>query len=171
MIPDEIVRFLEGATLGVAATRNDKLVPRTHKVSGWIVGPDRQTITCLIPDDTSEILTTSLEDNGRFALLVVGSTTGPKASKPPSPAVDSHECYQFKGTYVASRPANDADIAVVDQTRERFQKLFIPLFGFSEEGSAAHIQKPSLAVSFRVREIFDQTPGPGAGRRIVPEDA
>ena len=170
MIPHEIKGFLEGATVGLAGTRDDKLVPRTHKVSGWIVGSDRQTITCFIPNDYARNLITSLEDNGRFALTVLGSTTGPKASNPPRPDVDAHECYQFKGTYVDSRPTNDADIAVVDQTRERFQKLFIPLFGFSEEGSAAHIRKPSLAVSFRVREIFDQTPGPGAGRRIVPEE-
>lgn len=170
MIPDEIIRFLEGATIGYAGTRDDKLVPQIYQVSGWIVGPDRQTITCLIPDDHSKTLIRSLEDNGRLALLVVGSTTGPKASKPPSPAVDAHECYQFKGDFVGSRPAADADIPVADQTRKGFQELFMPLFGFSEEGSAAYIRKPGVAVTFRVREIFDQTPGPGAGRRIVPEE-
>jgi hypothetical protein len=171
MIPEEITRFLEGATVAYAGTRDDKLVPQIHQVSGLIVGPDRQTITCLIPDDHSETLIRSLEDNGRFALLVVGSTTGPKASKPPNPAVDYHECYQFKGDYVGSRRAADGDISVVYQTRRRFQELFRPLFGFSEEASAAYIRRSGVAVTFRVQEIFDQTPGPGAGRRIVPEEA
>ena len=109
------------------------------------------------------------EDNGRFALLVLGSPRGPKVSEPPSPATDYHECYQFKGDYVASQPAGDSHIRVAEQTRKRFQNLFNPLFGFSEEGSAAYIRKPGVAVTFKVREIFDQTPGPGAGRRIVPE--
>ena len=171
MIPEEIIRFLEGATVAYGGTRDDKLVPQVYQVTGWIVAPDRQIITCLIPDDHSRTLARSFEDNGRFSLIVVGSTTGPRASNPPSPAVDSHECYQFKGDHVASRPANEADIAVSEQTSKRFQELFRPMFGFSEEGAAAYIRKPGVAITFRVREIFDQTPGPGAGRRIVPEEA
>jgi hypothetical protein len=30
--------------------------------------------------------------------------------------------------------------------------------------------EPALAVEFDVREIYDQTPGPGAGRRLVPAE-
>ena len=32
----------------------------------------------------------------------------------------------------------------------------------------AYILNPSLAVEFEVREVFVQTPGPGAGTRLVP---
>ena len=170
MIPEEIVKFLEGATVGIAATRDSNFVPHVHRVSGWIVGTDRQTITCLVPDQHGETLIPSLEDNAQLALTVVGSTTGPKASRPPTPAVDSHECYQFKGDYIGSRPSSDDDIALVGETRERFKNLYVPLFGFSEAAAAAFKGKPSLALSFTVREIYDQTPGPGAGRRVVPEE-
>ena len=32
----------------------------------------------------------------------------------------------------------------------------------------AYIQVPGVAVEFEVREIYLQTPGPGAGTRLVP---
>ena len=73
----------------------------------------------------------SLEDNGQLSLVVLASTTGPNASVPPRPAVDIHECYQFKGTFVGSRPPNETDLAAFQECRERFVKLIPPLFGFT----------------------------------------
>jgi hypothetical protein len=162
---------LEGATVGHVGTRDENLVPHFHRASGWIVGPDRQTITCLIAKVHTKNLIARLEDNKQFSLVVAGSTTGPNASVPPQPAMDAHECYQFKGTYLESRPPNEADLAAFRDCRERFVKVVQPLFGFTDGGAAAFTIEPGLAVTFQVREIFTQTPGPGAGRRIVPEEA
>jgi hypothetical protein len=159
MIPEDIVRFLDGATVGFGATRDDKLVPLVHFIVGWTVGDDRKTITCLFPESHREELVSSLEDNGRFSFTVLGSTSGPRASNPPNPAVDFHECYQFKGDY-------EGDLALVKRKREQFKVLFQPLFGFSERACNARFQRPVLAMTFRVQEIYDQTPGPGAGARI-----
>jgi hypothetical protein len=170
MIPEEIVRFLEGATVGFGATRDDELVPQLHRAVGWRVGEDRRTITCLFPVDYSAKLIPSLEDNGRFSFTTLGSTTGPRVSHPPNPCVDFHECYQFKGDYVTSRPANEGDLPLVHRTAEQFKALFQPLFGFSDRACAARYGKPVLAVTFEVREIFDQTPGPGAGTRLKTEE-
>ena len=169
MIPDEIIRFLEGATVGHAGTRDENLVPHFHRVSGWIVGPDRQTITCLISKMHAKNLIPRLEDNKQFSLLVAGSSTGPNASVPSRP-IYSHECYQFKGTYLGSRPPNEEDLAAFQECREHFVNLFQPLFGFTQEGASAFTIEPGLAVMFQVREIFSQTPCPGAGRRIVPKE-
>lgn len=171
MIPAEIVRFLDGATVGFGATRDDKLIPQVYFIVGWTVGGDRQAITCLFPAQQSEELIPSLEDNGRFSFTVLGSTSGPRASNPPNPGVDFHECYQFKGDYVASRPANEADVTLVNQKGKQFKALFQPLFGFSEAACNARFRNPVLAVTFKVHEIYDQTPGPGAGARIRVEEA
>ncbi|MGH9462342.1 MAG: hypothetical protein ACRD1X_14065 [Vicinamibacteria bacterium] len=170
MIPEEIARFLDGATVGFGATRDAKLVPLVHFIVGWTVGDDRKTINCLFWAAHRDELVSSLEDNGRFSFTVLGSTSGPRASNPPNPAVDLHECYQFKGAYVASRPATESDLAVVKQKAEQFRVLFQPLFGFSERACNARFQKPILAMTFRVQEIYDQTPGPGAGARIGGEE-
>jgi hypothetical protein len=169
MIPEEIVRFLEGATVGIGATRNAELIPDLHRVVAWTAGENRQTITCLFADDYSRQLLSSLEDNGRFAFVTLGSMTGPRASHPPNPSVDFHECYQFKGDFVSSRAAGEGDFPVVNRTAERFKALFQPLFGFSDRACAARFGTPVLAITFEVREIYDQTPGPDAGARIAAE--
>lgn len=170
-IPADIVRFLEGSTVAVGATRDDKLVPLIHFMAGWTVGEDRETITCLFPATYNKETLASLEDNGRFALTVLGSTSGRRASNPPNPAVDFHECYQFKGEYVRSRPAQEADQLLVRQKGAQFYALFHPLFGFSDAACKARFRDAALAMTFRVQEIYDQTPGPGAGSKIQLEEA
>ena len=170
MIPTEIVKFLEGATVAFGATRDDELVPQIHLVESWSVGEDRRTITCLFPENYSKRLLPSLENNGRFSLVALGSTCGPQASHPPNLSVDFHECYQFKGHFVGLRSAGEGDHPLVERTAERFKALFQPMFGFSDTACAARFGKPALAVTFEVREIYDQTPGPGAGARIHNEE-
>ena len=159
MIPDIIARFLEDeAMVAGGGTRDKGLIPHFHRVSGWIVSQDRQTITCSIPAEFTRDLISSLEDNGQFA-LTVGE-------------VASHEAYQFKGKYVDSRPCNEADLVAVEQSRERLVKVVRRLYGdfFGEEMLRDYILKPSIAIRFQVREIFLQTPGPGAGHRLVPPE-
>jgi hypothetical protein len=171
MIPEEIIRFLEDATVGIAATRDEALVPQLHHAESWSVGEDRRTITCLFASHHSDKLIPSLEDNGRFSFTALGSTSGPQRSQPPNPGVDFHECYQFKGDFVASRPANEADHDLVNRTAEKFKVLFQPLFGFSDRGCASRFAKPVLAITFEVHEIYNQTPGPGAGAKIGAEES
>jgi hypothetical protein len=43
-----------------------------------------------------------------------------------------------------------------------------PLYPDAEHLLRAFIPRPALAVEFEVREVFVQTPGPGAGARLVP---
>jgi hypothetical protein len=154
MIPEDIVEFLEGATVAIGGTRDGNLVPHVHRVSGWFVSPDRQTITCLVSDAFSMGLMESLEDNGQFALTVC--------------EMPSHETYQIKGDYVGSRTLNESDLRIFKQCQTRFAERIVSLFGYTEEASSAFVAEPATAVSFRVREVFLQTPGPGAGRRIIP---
>ena len=168
VIPPEIVRFLEGASVGFAGTRNRNMMPRAHRLTGWTVGPDRQTLTCMVPKHFLKDLITSLEDNGQFAVTITGSTTGLHRSNPPNPRADAHETYQFKGNYVSSRPVTEEDLKVHRMVRDRFAKLFAAMLGGTEEVVGRFIVKPDLAVTFRVREIYTQTPGPNAGRRLVP---
>ena len=148
MIPDKIARFLDQANVAFAGTRNRELVPSGHRVSGWRLGADGRTLTAIISEQSTDHLVESLEDNGEFALTVE--------------EFPSHETYQFKGRYRSHRPLQAEDHQVVDRVRERFVKGMRHLF------ADAYILKPSMAVEFEVREVFLQTPGPGAGTRVVP---
>jgi hypothetical protein len=155
VIPDKIARFLDQANVAFAGTRNRELVPSGHRVSGWRLGADGRTLTAIISDQHTDHLVESLEDNGEFALTVE--------------EFPSHETYQFKGRYRSHRPLQAEDQQVVDRVRERFVKGMRHLFADApEQMLKAYILKPSMAVEFEVREIFLQTPGPGAGTRMVP---
>ncbi len=156
MIPKKIARFLEGATVAIGGSRDENLVPHAHRISGWRVGPDEQTMTCLVAEGFTENLLPSLEDNGQFALTVC--------------EVPSHETYQFKGNYVGSRPIDEKDLAVYELYRRRFVERVCELFGFPEDRVRTYLPHPCLAIDFRVREIYLQTPGPGAGSRLVPRE-
>jgi hypothetical protein len=158
MIPGKIIRFLERANVSHAGTRDGQLVPHGHKVSGWRMGGDEKTLTVLLPEFARPHLIESLEDNGQFSVTIE--------------EYPAHETYQFKGQYIRHRSAGAEDVEIVDRTRERFLTSVLPFFG--EEARApirAFVQPPALAVDIEVREIYVQTPGPGAGARLFPAEA
>ena len=155
-IPGIIVDFLGRASAAVASTRDKNLVPHVHPVSGWKVSDDRREITCFIPQNLTRALLSSLEDNGRFALTV--SSAG------------LHETYQFKGEYLDSRPVREEDVLVYQDCRERFVSACLKYYNFPQKISQRYQWKPDIAIRFGVQEIYIQTPGPSAGKRLVPRE-
>src|SRR5262245_23683518 len=157
MIPGMILKFLQDrGTIAVSGTRDENLVPHVHYVSGWDVESDQRTIRCSINQAYLEHLFSSLEDNGQFSLTVE--------------QIGTHETYQFKGNFTGSAEPNDADCAAHSRVTDRFAKAVSSLFGLSQEVCRAFIFPPSVVVRFTVREIFLQTPGPGAGHRVFPPE-
>ena len=156
MIPGKLVRFLEQyANVAVAGIRDRNLVPYGHRVSGWRVGPDQRTMTVLFPEEFLPRLVESLEQNGELALTVEESP--------------SHETYQFKGRYLRHRATQDGDFEIAERLRRRWVKSLKPMYpDTAEHALNSFVSPPSLAVDFEVREIYLQTPGPGAGTRLVP---
>jgi hypothetical protein len=157
MIPGRLVAFLEDeGTVGVSGTRDASLTPHIHYVSGWSVESDQRTIRCSIGEGYTDFLLPSLEDNRQFSLTVE--------------KIGSHETYQFKGEFVRNAPPGDADFAAYKRIRDRFGKVVSRLFGFPEHLCQAYVPRPGLVICFTVREIFLQTPGPGAGNRLYPPE-
>jgi hypothetical protein len=158
MLPGRILRFLERANVAFAGTRDRRLVPHGHRVSGWTVSADGSTLTAFIPESSTPHLIESLLDNGEFAMT--------------TEEFPAHEAYQFKGHYLRHRAVLPGDVEIVDRVRERFLRSVRPFYPPDfEDPIRAFILEPALAVEFDVREIYDQTPGPGAGRRLVPSEA
>ena len=155
-IPGRILRFLEQrANLAFAGTRNHELVPYGHRVSGWWAGADGRSITALVAMHFTANLVDSLQDNGEIALTVE--------------EFPSHETYQFKGRYRRHRAIERDDFEVVDRIRDRFWKSARHIYTEAPEHLLnAYTVSPAIAVEFEVREIYLQTPGPGAGTRLVP---
>ena len=159
MIPADIVAFLDRASVAIASTRDESLIPYLHFLSGWSVDGDRRSVTCLVPESFAAGLVERLVPDGRVAM--VAEVIGP------------HETYQLKGRYLAHRPATDADRPVYEACRRRFVTAVQGhLKGrFTDDALVARFRDPALALRFGVEEIFLQTPGPAAGRRVYPPEA
>jgi hypothetical protein len=157
MIPGKILAFLEDeGSVGVSGTRDANFIPHIHYVSGWSVEPDRQTIRCCIAQGDAVPPLPWLEDNGQFSLTVE--------------KISSHETYQFKGRFVRFAQPTDADWAAHHRIRDRFANVVSRIFGYPQDLCGANIPRPDLVICFAVHEIFLQTPGPGAGRRLYPQE-
>ena len=156
MIPGKIVRFLEQhANVAFAGTRDRDLVPYGHKVCGWRVDADQRTMTAFVPEEFTPGLVESLRENGELAVTVE--------------EFPSHETYQFKGRYLRDRAVRHDDVEIVDRIRRRFVRSLRTIYTEVPENVLnAFVSNPSLAVEFEVLEIYLQTPGPGAGTRLVP---
>ncbi|MGH7899956.1 MAG: pyridoxamine 5'-phosphate oxidase family protein [Candidatus Binatia bacterium] len=154
MIPERVVEVLQGASVMQVGTRNAELRPAHSYVCGALVHGDRETVTFFVTERRSVRILSDLEDNGRVALTI---------------AQASHEAYQLKGTYVSTRPASDADYAFEEDYRAKLwpaiaefwpEEMVKPLFLGAE-------YRPSVAITVRVEEVFEQTPGPRAGSKLV----
>jgi len=112
-------------------------------------------MTAFIPEEFRPKLIESLHENGELAVTVE--------------EFPSHETYQFKGRYIRDRDVLHDDVEIVDRIRRRFVRSLRPLMTHApEEALNAFVAKPSLAVEFEVLEVYLQTPGPGAGSRLIP---
>jgi hypothetical protein len=155
LIPGKIVRFLEQyANVAFVGTRDRDLVPFGHRVCGWIVAADQRMMTILVPDEFLQSLVESLQQNGELAVTVE--------------EFPSHETYQFKGRYRHHRGVQDGDAEIVDRVRRRFVKSIRPMSHEPEDALKSFVSPPAMAVEFEVLEIYLQTPGPGAGTRLIP---
>ena len=156
MIPGMLIDFLDRASVGIASTRSRDLVPRVHYLSGWRVEENREIVEFLVASGFTEGLAESLADNARLALTA--EVIGP------------HETYQFKGTCAGTRPANDGDQAILMACRQRFLDAVRKYYPgqFQDADVLARFSPPAVAVRLRVEEVYIQTPGPAAGKRLFP---
>jgi hypothetical protein len=155
MIPDRVIEVLSGPSFVQIGTRDERLRPAHTYAIGAAVHEDRRTVTVLVPIARAARILPHLESNGRIALGV---------------AQASHEAYQLKGTFVATRPADADDLA----RQEAYRTALLAdarRAGFPEDIAWALTQgfayTPSVAITFRAEEVFLQTPGPGAGTRLA----
>ena len=155
MISEKLVEFIHGPVFMALGTRNEKLRPAHTFAVGAIVNQDRETLTCFVLQSRAEKIMGNLEDNGKIA-LTVGSP--------------SHESYQLKGHYVSLRPTDAKDVAIQEIYRTKLVALMLQ-YGYPEQIVKPMIlgakYQPAVAITFRVEEIFLQTPGPEAGKKIA----
>ena len=160
VIPGVLLRFLDRASIAYAGTRDHDLNPQLHWVCGWTAESDPASLSFFVTAPFEARLLRDVAQCPRVALTV--ESIGP------------HETYQFKGEFGGSRHPAPSDLAAFDRCRRRFVRDVQAIetrFKFPPEMLERYLGVPALTVTLKVREIFLQTPGPGAGQRLVPPES
>ncbi|MBN4049643.1 hypothetical protein JYT36_00280 [Bacteroidales bacterium AH-315-N07] len=154
MIPDKLIEFLKGPVIGAAGTRDSNLQSSVHRIWGTKVNDDKESMTVYVAEVMADNMLKNLEDNGHIA-CTIGEPI-------------SHENYQFKGKFISSKKSDVVDEAFQDECIMKFVEQERKS-GMPEEALQVFskiIYKPSIAITFKVEEIYNQTPGPGAGAKL-----
>jgi hypothetical protein len=151
MIPDQVFDLLQTGVSVVVGTRNASLLPECTRAWGIRVGADRASVTIFLAETISRKTLENLRDNGTMAISCARPT--------------DHMACQLKGCLRTIRPITPDD----HEASRRWHRDFLEelrAIGVPPELGQAWIAEPTLAVEMNVTDVFQQTPGPGAGEKV-----
>ena len=135
-------------------TRDAELVPELVRAWGPRVSRDRRTVSLCVATGGSARTLANLRDNGRLAVTC-------------ALPLDSH-AFQVWGHCLGTSAAKPEDLAAVRTHREAFARMneaigvprpFIEALWHRELAGSPTMTR----IRFAPEQIFNQTPGPGAG--------
>lgn len=152
MLSDELRAFLRDGLDVQLATRDAGLKPHGTRICALRVDADGTHVEVFAPKAGVGTVLDNLRANGRVALMC-------------SRASDSRTL-QLKGSYVSHRPAKPSERAFVAAQWALFEQDLTRL-GLPTGILATWTMWPSVVVRVRVEQVYEQTPGPGAGAAIA----
>jgi len=151
MIPQSILDLLETGVSVMVGTRDASLMPECTRAWGIRVGAKRGTVTIFLSKTIAGKTLENLDDNGNIAVTCTRPT--------------DHITCQLKGQVRNIKAVTNADRDVSRKWHREFMAE-LKAIGVPSALSEAWITEPAVAVEIAVTEVFDQTPGPGAGRKL-----
>jgi hypothetical protein len=152
----ETIEFLEsGCSLVVGTVASDGAPFVTR---GWgikVAEPDQDCVH-LVLDARDVVTLDNLDATGRVALTAAH--------------VPTLRAKQFKGRAADVLPAGDEDRATVEQFCEAFFSAVVASDGTDRRFLERLVPLDFVACDVMIDEIYDQTPGPGAGSAVARED-
>jgi len=151
VIDRELKGFLESGLAIALATRSADLRPHAQRVWGAKVSPDGRSVEVFVDRPAAAQTMANLRDNGRVATVFVNILT--------------NRSVQLKGRCVEVGDPGPEDWSIIDRHREGFTGATSAL-GFPAQMISNLWSTQVVKVRFVVEDLFDQTPGPGAGRPL-----
>lgn len=154
IISDATLAFIEREVAIDVASCGLDLLPSTARGYGCQVAADRRRITLFLKRSEAGQLLHDVLVHDRIAAVFC------------LPATES--ALQIKGHAVSLSLADEAGLAVVAQHARQFVAGVLPL-GHERTFAEAYMQiapADTVALSFSPDVVFEQTPGPGAGRPL-----
>jgi hypothetical protein len=150
-LPAELVEFVESGVSALVGTRDARLRPEALRAVGCIVSKDRKVLAMLLPEMTGRRTIANLEAGSPVAVTF-------------SRIVD-HRTVQVKGTCLRVRPAAPGEQDAARRYLAAFTEALY-FIGLSRAIVRRMSVEPCMVAEIDVRELFEQTPGPGAGARM-----
>jgi hypothetical protein len=150
------VVFLLGPVSISLASHDAAGVPSLARAFGCRVAEDRREVVVLVPTRTAESLLRDLAAGAPIAVVF---------SRP-----KTHETLQLKAPEARLEPLGPTDRQRMGASGSAFAAELIAL-GYAAAFSHALVapsREDAVAVAFSPTLLFDQTPGPRAGRRLEP---
>jgi hypothetical protein len=145
-----MVDFLEGGVSILVGTRNATNEPESMRAVGALVSKERDKLSLFFPTHAVKSLA-NVEANGQVAVCF-------------SRQLDNYSI-QLKGERAVVRDATDEDKVVPERYRVAYGEQ-LQMAGFPRSLTSRINVWPAKVVTFEVRDIFVQTPGPNAGARL-----
>lgn len=143
---------MHGGVAVTIATRDAELRPAFTRAWGPLVAEDARTLTlCVIAPLGSETRA-NLEENGAIAI----------GFSPPTIA----RALQVKGVAVELRDPETRELDRAERHLEAFAAEALTIGYPPELPRRLHNPPDFLTVELSIDEVFDQTPGPSAGKRL-----
>jgi predicted pyridoxine 5'-phosphate oxidase superfamily flavin-nucleotide-binding protein len=151
LISRELEEFLQSGLSIVVATRDDDLQPDGAVAWAALVHDDRAGLTVYLHDTAAKQLLRNLRKHPEIALDFDLPT--------------SHRACQVKGRYLSSRKARAGERTEIERQLEAFG-ADLETIGIPRAMLSGWQAWPCSALEVRVTELFEQTPGPGAGEPL-----
>jgi hypothetical protein len=148
----EVVAFIEGGVAVGVATRDDELRPEFARGWGPEVSTDGRSLRVCVSAPEGSRMRANLERNGAVAV----------GFSPPTIA----RAVQVKGVAEVMGEPDGADLERVERHVTSFVAEARRIGAPPELSRRMFVATGLVALQFSIDEVFDQTPGPTAGRRL-----
>ena len=152
MIPKVVIDLTNGIYLSYAGSRDESMMPMTRPCWGVDLKAEQDIIIVYVVEAQFEPMLKNCQDNGRITINLTDA--------------NSHTSYQLKGQFLKVRAMTEAEALLQQQYRVKLVG-FIKEIGYTQEQAERFTYHADLAIEIKLEKIFDQTPGPGAGKEIL----
>jgi hypothetical protein len=147
----DLVEFFESGVSILVGTRDAALRPACARGAGARARAADCVVTVYLPQAASAQTVANVLSNGRIAVTFSRPLT--------------HYSIQLKGTCSGPRESSEEDRAVQQRYRAAYAEQ-LHAVGLPRATAARLAWWPSVALDIVVEDLFVQTPGPNAGRRL-----
>ena len=152
MIPQEVIDITNSPHLGYVGSRDENMIPVARQCWGVDLRAMKDIIIIYVVQAQFEPMLKNFQHNGRITVTL---------SEP-----YNHTSYQLKGQFLKARAMTEDEAGLQQQYRDKLVG-FISSLGYSKEQAERYAYHADLAIEIKTEKIFNQTPGPGAGKEIA----